>query len=186
MTATDTGDVLQSNTYRNLDFSYDPAVSAQVLAETIDTLAQGNPTYRHVVEKELNGRDIPAEFRDTFGPLGLRHDNLADTMAAYWLAMWTVIHDKPLANETQARAVLRQVLPRIQASPLAGNPKKRQMMGEALLYEATIGLSVYNEAKAGAQELQLRQMARNAKKNVKKKGVDLARMKLTDQGMRRR
>ncbi|MEO1575193.1 MAG: DUF6683 family protein, partial [Pseudomonadota bacterium] len=106
--------------------------------------------------------------------------------AAYWLAMWTVIHDKPLANETQARAVLRQVLPRIQASPLAGHPKKRQMMGEALLYEATIGLSVYYDAKAGSQELQLRQMARNAKKNVKKKGIDLAKMKLTDQGMRRR
>lgn len=186
MTATDTEAILDSDAYRALDFDYEPAVSAQVIAETVDTLAQGNPTYRKVVEKELESRDIPAEFKGTFGPLGLRHDNLADTMAAYWIAMWSVIHDKPLANATQARAVRRQVLPRLQSSPIARSDKKRQLVGEALLYEATIGLSVYQEAKANEQELQLRQMARNAKKNVKKKGIDLARMRLTDQGMRRR
>ena len=186
MTATDTEDLLDSAAYRALDFEFDPAVSAQVLAETVDTMSQGNPTYRHVVEKELSARDIPAEFRDTFGPLGLRHDNLADTMAAYWLAMWSVIHGKPLASDTQARAVRRQVLPRIQGSDLAKSARKRQMMGEAFIYEATIGLAVYLDAKANQQELQLRQLARNAKKNTKKKGIDLAHMKLTDQGLRGR
>ena len=186
MTAGDSHAAPDSDAYRALDFGDDPAVSRAVVAETIDTLAQGNPTYRAVVEKELGGRDIPAEFDQTFGPLGLRRDNLADTMAAYWLAMWTVIHDKPLGTPVQASAVRRQVLPRIQASPLAKDPRKRQMMGEAMLYEATIGLSVYRDAKANEQELQLRQMAKNAKKNVKKKGIDLARMRLTDQGMRRR
>lgn len=186
MTAMETQNTRDGDAYKALDFDYDAALSAQVLAETVDTLSNGNPTYRQVVQTELASRDIPSEFGDIFGPLGLRHDNLADTMAAYWLAMWSIIHDKPLATSQQASAVLAQVLPRIQTSAQARDPKKRQLMGEALIYESTIGLQVYREAKENKQELQLRQMARNAKKNTRKKGIDLAKMRLTDQGMRRR
>lgn len=186
MTATDTASLRESSDYQALDFDYDPGVSKMVLAETVDTLARGNPTYRQVVEKELTSRDIPAEYLTTFGPLGLRHDNLADTMTAYWISMWTVIHDKPLANADQTAAVLAQVMPRIQDSTLTKSARKRQLMGEALVYESTIALSVYNEAKSNNQELQLRQMAQSAKKNTRKRGFELAKMKLTDQGMQRR
>ncbi|MFK7888038.1 MAG: DUF6683 family protein [Gammaproteobacteria bacterium] len=186
MTATDTVTLRESSDYLALDFDYDPGVSKLVLAETVDTLARGNPTYRQVVEKELASRDVTAEYREAFGELGLRHDNLADTMAAYWISMWTVIHNKPLATAEQTAAVLAQVMPRIQTSALTKSARKRQMMGEALVYEATIALTVYNEAKANNQELQLRQMAQSAKKNTRKKGFELAKMKLTDQGMQRR
>ncbi len=172
--------------YRALDFDFDPQISRQVLDETVTTLSRDNPAYRQVVEQELARRDVVAEYRETLGALGLRHDNLADTMAAYWVAMWTIIHDKPLANATAATAVRDQVLPRIQSNDLARSASKRQMMGEALIFEATIALSVYRDAKAGNQELQLRQMAQSAKKNTRKKGFDLARMKLTQHGMRRK
>jgi hypothetical protein len=186
MTATDTASLRERSEYQALDFDYDPGVSKMVLAETVDTLARGNPTYRQVVEKELSARDIPAEFLETFGPLGLRNDNLVDAMTAYWISMWTVIHNKPLANADQTAAVLAQVMPRIQGSALTKSARKRQMMGEALVYESTIALTVYSDAKAGNQELQLRQMAQSAKKNSAKRGFKLAKMKLTDQGMQRR
>lgn len=186
MTVTDTVTLRERNEYQALNFDYDPGVSKMVLAETVDTLARGNPTYRQVVEKELASRDIIAEYEAAFGELGLRHDNLADTLAAYWISMWTVIHDKPLANAEQTAAVLGQVLPRIHTSDLTKSARKRQLMGEALVYESTIALAVYHDAKANNHELQLRQMAQSAKKNTRKKGFELAKMKLTNQGMQRR
>ena len=172
--------------YQALDFSYDADISRQVLAETVDSLSRDNPAYRTVVEEELARRDIIAEYRESFGTLGLRHDNLTDTMAAYWISMWTIIHDKPLATATQALVVRDQVLPRIASSELTDSGDKRQMMGEALIYESTIALGVYRDAKRDNQELQLRQMAKSAKQNTRKKGYELAKMKLTNRGMQRR
>ncbi|MFK8014901.1 MAG: DUF6683 family protein [Gammaproteobacteria bacterium] len=186
MSAVNPDPVRADEPYQALDFTYDDAISKQVLAETVDTLSRDNPAYRAVVEAELAGRDIVAEFRDVFGPLGLRHDNLADTMAAYWISMWSIIHNKPLANGAQALAVRDQVLPRIASSELTASVDKRQMMGEALVYESTVAYGVYRDALSNKQDLQLRQMARSAKQNTRKKGYELAKMKLTNQGMRRR
>ncbi len=163
-------------------FTYDPAISRMVEKELVDTLSRGQKPLRKIIDAQLRGRDIVQEFQATLTPLGLRHDNLADTMTAFWIVMWVIIHDANMPPPEWVEAVRGQVLLRLKGNAVARDPSKRQMMGEGMIYEAHIAFQTWEQAKRAGNDFQLRQMAKSGRQNMINKGIDLGNMHITDKG----
>ncbi len=168
-----------------LDYPRDNAVSREVYEEIVTTLSRGQKKLRKIVEDELRDRDIVAEFGATLETLGLRTNNLADSMTGFWVVMWTIIHDAPLPSKTAVAAVRDQVIARLKGNRSAKDVRKRQLMGEGMVYEAHIALQTYEQARREGNTFQLRQMAKSARVNMKKKGIDLGSMRITDSGLQK-
>lgn len=163
----------------------DPALSAQVRKELLDTLSAKTGYDPERAARELDARDVRAEFLSAFGGLGLAPDNLPDLFAGHFLALWSVVHDAPLPGSAIALAVARQFEAQIARSPQVADAAKRQLMGEALLYEAVLTLEAQREARAGGAA-KIKQMADSAQHNfLAQRGIDLRKTRLTASGMQR-
>lgn len=162
----------------------DPALSAQVRKELLDTLYARTKYSPEQADRELNSRDVHAEFIGQFGDLGLVPDNLPDLLAAHLLAMWSVVHDAPLPGRDVAAALVRQFTGMLTGSPQAADPAKRQLMGEALLYEAVLTMEAQRAARESGNVAMLKQMAESAQQNfLKQRSVNLKKTRLTASGM---
>ncbi|MBO9664254.1 DUF6683 family protein [Dokdonella sp.] len=164
----------------------DPALSAQVRKELLDTLQSRAHLDPAMVERELNSRDVHAEFLRQLGDLGLVPDNLPDLLAGHLIAMWTVVHDTTLPGRDVATALSRQLLTLIAASPQAADPAQRQLMGEALMYETVLTLEAQQAARASGDKAKLKEMAESAQRNLlNQRGINLRKTRLTASGMAR-
>ncbi len=163
-----------------LDFSFDTQVSAQVRKELLDTLSDGNEAVRRALSEELERRDVRGEFAQTMRPLGLRANNLIDALTGYWVVMWAIMAGADLPTREQASSVHRQVRQMIRGSPLIGRPSQRQMVGEAMLYEAMLAYGAYREAREAGDDDRLREMASTARTNMLRRGFDPTRIKVPD------
>lgn len=164
----------------------DPALSAQVRKELIDTLQVRGGLDPVKVEGELASRDFREEFVELLGPLGLAPDTLPDLLVAHLMTMWSVVHNAPLADREVASALRRQFTGSIAASPQVADPAKRQLMGEALLYETVLTLRAQQAARAVGDTAELEKMAESAQKNLlNQRGINLRKTRLTASGMTR-
>lgn len=162
----------------------DPALSAQVRKELIDTLALRTKFDPEQTERELDARDVHAEFIRQLGDLGLVPDNLPDLLAGHLIAMWSVVHDAPLPGRDVAAALVRQFTGMISASPQAADPAKRQLMGEALLYETALTLEAQRAARESGDQAMLKQMAESAQQTIlQQRSINLRKTRLTASGM---
>lgn len=164
----------------------DAALSAQVRKGLIDTFQKRGGYDAEQAERELNEIDIHAVFVRWFDDLGLAADNLPDLLAAHLIAMWCIVHDTmPPAREV-ASALSRQFAGMISASPQAADPSTRQLMGEALRYEAVLGLEAWRAARDAGAKAKLREMAESAQRNLlDQRGINLRKTRLTASGMTR-
>lgn len=169
-----------------LNVNFDPEVSTHIRRELVDSLAHGDVDIELAVEKELGDRNIVADFSQAIQPLGLKAGNLADIMAAYYLVMWTIVRRAPFPDKQQTNALRQQLRQQLLGNPLVRNAKRRQMMGEGMIYEAQIALETYRKAVDNDDELQLRRLARNGRKNMIGRGIDLKRTKITQSGFQTR
>lgn len=162
----------------------DPVLSAQVRKELLDTLYARTKFDPVQAERELDSRDVHGEFVRQLGKLGLVPDNLPDLLAGHLIAMWTIVHDAPLPGREIAAALSRQFLGLIAGSPQAADPAKRQLMGEALLYETALTLEAQHAAREIGDKAKLREMAESAQKNLLgQRGINLRKTRLTASGM---
>lgn len=162
----------------------DPELSAQVRKELADTLKARAGIAPETLEKELAGRDIHAQFLAAFGELGLVPDTLPDLLAGHMIAMWSVVHDAPLPARSVAMAIAKQFAGLIGSNPLAADPAKRQLMGEALLYETVLTLEAQGQARASSDSAMLKQMAESAQRNyLSQNSINLRKTRLTESGM---
>lgn len=162
----------------------DPMLSAQVRKELLATLrarAQLDPAQ---AEQELNSRDVHAEFISQFDEIGLAPDNLPDLLAGHLIAMWVVVHDAALPGRDAATALARQFATQIAGSPQAADPAKRQLMGEALLYETVLTLEALHAARDAGDTAKLKEMAESAQRNIlNQRSINLRKTRLTASGM---
>ncbi|HEY0179234.1 MAG TPA: DUF6683 family protein [Dokdonella sp.] len=164
----------------------DPALSAQVRAELLDTLAARTQFGRDEAARELDARDVPAEFLQQLGDLGLMPDNLPDLLAAHLIAMWSVVHDAPLPDRAIAQGLVKQFTAMLAGNAVAADPTKRQLMGEALLYETVLTLEAQRAAREAGDPSMLKQMAESAQRNfLAQRAIDLRRTRLTPAGLQR-
>ncbi|MEP7042827.1 MAG: hypothetical protein ABI843_07170 [Dokdonella sp.] len=162
----------------------DRALSAQVRQELLETLRARTQFDPAQAERELEARDVHAEFIRQFGDLGLVPDNLPDLLAGHLMAMWSVVHNAALPDRDVAAALVRQFTGMIAPSPLAADPGKRQLMGEALLYEAVLTLEAQAAARGAGHTSALKEMAESAQRNfLAQRAINLRRTRLTKTGM---
>ena len=164
----------------------DPSLSARVRKELVDTLHARANFDPAEAEKELAARDVHEEFLLQFGDMGLAPDSLPDLFAAHLAAMWSVVHDKALPGREVASGLRRQFTAQVASSPLIADADKRQLVGEALMYEAVLTLEAHRAARDAADKAKLRQMADSAQAALlRQRGINLRKTRLTAAGMAR-
>jgi len=169
-----------------LSVGADPALSRLVRAELLATLHVRANLDPEQAERELAARDMRAEFAQAFAGLGLAADNLPDLLAAHLIAMWTVVHDAPLPRREVATGLAKQFAGLVGGTAQAADPAKRQLMGEALLYETVLSLEAQAMARAAGDKAKLKEMARSAQDNtLAQRGINLRKTRLTTTGMAR-
>lgn len=165
---------------------FDPEISKHIRRALVDNLAHGDADVEQAVEKELGDRNIVSDFSKAMRPLGLDAGNLADIMAAYYVVMWTIIRRAPFPGKQQSKAIRHQLRQQLLGNPLVYDANRRQMMGEGMIYEAQIALETYRKAVDDDDELQLRRLAKNGRKNMIGRGIDLKQMNIARSGFRPR
>lgn len=164
----------------------DPELSVQVRRELLDTLHARTNYDKATANQELDERDVHEDFRIHFGELGLVPDNLPDLLAGHLIVMWCIVHGAALPTEGVARGLSQQFAGQIGGSPMVGDPARRQLMGEALLYEAVLSLEAWRLARDAGDKAQLKQMADSAQTALlSQRGVNLRKTRLTTMGMAR-
>lgn len=164
----------------------DPALSVQVRRELLDTLHARTNYDKATANQELDERDVHEDFRLHFGELGLATDNLPDLLAGHLLVMWCIVHGAVLPSPEIAKGVSRQFAAQIATNPMITDPARRQLMGEALLYEAVLSLEAYRLARDAGDKAKLRQMAESAQTALlSQRGTNLRKTRLTASGMMR-
>jgi hypothetical protein len=164
----------------------DPVLSGQVRQEFIDTLVARTGIDATKAEDELSQRDVASAFERRFGELGLSRGQLADVLAAHVLAMWSIVHDSDFSDPDIAAAVRTQLAASLRGRPEAVDPVKRQLIGEALIYESMLSLEARDQARAEGDRKQLAQMAETAQRNVlNRQAINLRKTRLTRSGLQR-
>ncbi|HNR90896.1 MAG TPA: hypothetical protein PKO41_00590 [Dokdonella sp.] len=164
----------------------DPALSAEVRRELVDSLVARGGVGREQAEAELAARDVAADFERRFAPLGLDRRELPDVLAAQIIGMWSIVHDAAFPSADIARALSRQLASSLPGRAEAVDPRKRQLVGEALIHETVLALEARDAARAAGRRSELKQMAESAQRNMlNRQAINLRKTQLTPQGMRR-
>ncbi len=164
----------------------DPQVSAQVRAELVESIVAKGGIPAEQVERELASRDVGAAFDARFAATGLDRFDLADMLAAQIVGLWSIVHDATLPTPDVARAVSRQLSGSLQGREDATDPRRRQLVGEALVYETMLALEAWDDVKASGDRAALQRMAETTQKNMlNRQAINLKKTRLTVRGMQR-
>jgi hypothetical protein len=163
-----------------------PEVSAQVRKELIDSLVASTGVTAEQVEAELAQRDFASSFERYFSHLDLSRGDLADVFTAQLIALWSIVHDTNVTDRSIAAAVRRQMASSLRGREDVADPVRRQLVGEALLFESVLSLESCDQARASGNRAQLREMAESAQHNMlNRQALNLKKMRLTAAGMQR-
>lgn len=164
----------------------DPELSRQVRQEFIDTLVSRTGIDAQTAADELGQRDVAAEFERRFAALDLSREQLADVLTAHVMAMWSIVHDTEVTDPAIAAAIRTQLAGSLRGRPDATDPARRQLVGEALVYESMLSLEARDQARAADDRVQLKQMAEAAQSNMlNRQGINLKKTRLTRNGLQR-
>ena len=168
-----------------LTVEYRPAVSERVLQDLLTGLRARAPRQAHAqVERELRKRDLLTEFDAGLGrALSLDRRNLAHATAAYWISMWCIAHTQALPDAPLVEAVVDQIEALLIRQRMGRKAvDRRQALAEAMIYEAVLGYTEYETAWARDDHGTLKAMAINVRRNMRQRGLNLSRMRLTESG----
>ena len=167
-----------------LRFQPSTAVSQKVRNDFIEALQKANPQSADAIEQKLKQQDVIGDFSRDMAPYGLRADDVADTLTAYWLTMWIVANQEEIPSVDKVQAVRNQVRKvmlnnnnLVQATEAA-----RQEIAEITIYETMIAWGLLTNANHIGDRVKLQQLADSAYKNMLEQGLDLRSMELTSNG----
>lgn len=164
----------------------DPALSAQVRRELVDTLVARTGMAAEEAEREFDRRDPAAAFERRFAAAGLSRHDLGDVLAAHTLAMWSIVHDAPLPDAAVAAGVRAQLAASLHGRPEANDPVRRQLVGEALVCECMLSLESHGDARQRGDRQALAGIAEAAQRNMlERQGINLKKMRPTPRGLQR-
>jgi hypothetical protein len=94
------------------------------------------------------------------------------------VAMWVIAHQAPDPNVSQVLQVRQQVL-RVMAGngTLQASDADKQRLAQAMMYETLIGLNAFNNPAVNRRELAIA-----TQRNLKRRGIDLSALVLTNTG----
>jgi hypothetical protein len=131
---------------------------------------------------------LSAMFRKSVAGYDFRDDDMADTLAAYWLVAWAVVNDVADFTPQQARAVRHQVARGVAASALARHDHAhRQQVSDEAIFNMVVAAQIHALARKGvvskADYARVGAVTRQAFLGF---GTDLGKLALTDAGFRAR
>ena len=167
-----------------LRFQPSTVVSQKVRHGFIEALQKANPHSAEEIESTLKQQDVIGDFSRDMAPYGLRADDVADTLTAYWLTMWIIANQEQIPSVDKVQAVQNQVRTVILQNNNVVNATEatRQEIAEVTIYETMIALGLLANADRAGDRNKLQRLADSAYQNMLKQGIDLRNMKLTSNG----
>jgi hypothetical protein len=167
-----------------LTFTADPAVSDRTRAEVIDTLSQQTPELRSQMEYAFADNKVLKDFaRFTAAHGGYSSHNVADDMATLLVVSWEIITGVT-ANAAQIRGAHQQVRHIFLSTTQlrAMNNAERQQMAERIAYQVVISSSARDQCLRSHDRQHLAELRDSAAGVMRRQGIELSGLQLTDQG----
>lgn len=136
----------------------------------------------------LGQQDMAALFDKAVRGYGLRNNDIADTMAAYWLVSWVVANDAKDFSPAAARAVREQVKGGIARTPVADfSPEKKHRLADEAIFNTLIATQAFEYAQSGKiSKADYRRLGEVTQQAFIGFGADLRALRLTDAGFQKR
>jgi uncharacterized protein DUF6683 len=173
----------QNRSAATLTYIPDPRVSEQTRTAVLDTLSRQNPTLRAQMDGALNGPTVLRIFDRFMSLHGFSSRNVADDMAMSLLVSWEIVTGN-VATPGQIRGTDNQVRGVFLNTPQlrAMTNLERQQMAENIAYQIVIGSAANRQFRRTGDQAQLAQLRQTAETILRQRGVDLARLRLTERG----
>jgi hypothetical protein len=171
-----------------LGYSADPEVSDHIRRTMIDNLSSDNPALRAYLEKSFADNTKLKEFDGFMSAHGISSRTVADSMAALLWVSWEIVNGGT-ASPAQVRGVHEQVRGVFLGTPglNAMTNAQRQEMAERLAYQVMINVAANTDALRSGNPAQVAHTRQTVAAIVRQQaGVDLSRLRLSDNGFRRK
>lgn len=167
-----------------LSFTPDPRISKRVKEQFRVAVQRADPAKAEHIAVVLAAQDVLADFDRDMTPFGLRSNNLADAMTAYWIAMWMVANRTEVPGKGSVAAARAQVRANLKSNNMAVKASRAQIqkITEGLIYETMFALGQRADAERRDDARRARELAEHTQRNIRKNGVDLQALRLTRSG----
>lgn len=168
---------------RGAQFRPSAAVRRQVERRFVEAFGARVPSRRARFAEEIADGRARAPFQAVLDRHGLSSNDFADVAAGYFIAMWSVVHDRPVSAREAAPAIaqLRKIT---LSSPGALPPTDvdRQTISDAKGLYAGIVLGQY--ARSAGDPAARERLRRRVAEHARAQGMDLQALALTVDGFR--
>ncbi len=168
-----------------LTFRSSQRVTDSLRGFMIAKVTQNDMTAIPAVEKRFANDVLLHRFDRMFSPYGFSSHNLGDTVAGYLIASWEIINDADAAGNVQGirrvrEAVRNKMKEKRKVTALSDTDKQRY--SEIFKYFTVLMIDKMNELKQKHNDAGQRQLREQAAQPPLKIGLDLRRMRFTEQG----
>lgn len=156
------------------------AANQRAFVEKTRRIDQGNA---RDLERLFASGDVIDRLGEAMEPIGLRTDNLADAFAIWWITAWNATQGtNPTPSRAQSQAVRAQAARALASVPSirGASDAQKQEFAEALLIQMVF-VDVAVEQNKG-NPAQLRALSSAVAQGARGMGLDLSRMRLTENG----
>jgi hypothetical protein len=176
----DSGDVPAVETSFSRSKTLQKQSEAAILAEVKRRQPGAESEYARAFAQE----DMAKMFDRATSAYGLRNNDIADTMAAYWLVSWVIANDAKDFSPAAARAVRDQVKGGIARTSVAGfSAEKKHRLADEAIFNTLIATQAFEYAQSGKiSKADYRRLADVTQQAFMGFGADLRALKLTEAG----
>jgi Family of unknown function (DUF6683) len=169
-----------------LTYNADPALSAQTRAVVIDTLCGTSPQLRGELERAFAGDAALRQFDSEMSARGYSSHNIADDTAELLLLSWQIVTDGT-PNSRQVQGAHQQIRAIFLGTTklVALRDADRQDMAERIAYQFIILSSARQRSQKTGDPSQLARLKQQAASAMRQQGIEISRLRLTDQGFKR-
>ena len=169
--------------------TYDPSpeVEQRTRQKLFDSLitSSSDPAVRAQIEKTVASDAVWRQFHEVLSRAGYSTTNLADVTAAYYIITWEVVNGPDAAvHAAGVQAVRADVAAAYAADPRLKDltDADKQEAASIMAYMATIAAASANQLRSTGDQAGLETLQHEVHKVVLSQGLDLAQLRLTDQG----
>jgi hypothetical protein len=162
-----------------------PAVTTRIKGQFADFVVKTDPANGPRLRQAVQQNDLLGAWEKHVSVDGLRRGDVADAMTAYWVQNWQIANNVPFTNRTQVQAVRGQVYRALGSNPRFArlDDAGKQEMAEVFMLNFVAQGSAFSDATAkGDKGLSNRLSDAAVTRFRTEMGVDLRRLRLTDQG----
>jgi hypothetical protein len=165
----------------------DVAISDQIREQYFNTVRQhyAANVAAHIMETYTK-TPVRNAFLQAAGPYGLKDSDFRDVTTAYYVIGWLAANQAPNPTQAQVSSARTQIWSLLEANPLGLDARNRQIAAEQMMYEITSIAYARGEGEANRDRAGLARMASSTQAAFSKQGVDMMRLKLTNNGFEAR